>query len=309
MKCALVVTACLFIVAALAGCAGSTADFPPLDGPAESLRPGYEVVYYPKLQPGVTLDSLQAKLNEIVKDSAGSAVLFISGDIPNYKYWLDLEHIDISSGRIVFHKGNVGFNSVNSELKMVENVQPSFLTARLFGYNLLNHPIVVERSKEYFPYVIALKGLMTFHFGRREDDVAAAQTVADALYFLQQEQKKEQAEQDEELARFQPVAAKYRALVIKPPVPEEQRKYIVQANAMAEQKQYAMAEEKYLKAIELDPTSYPGAYYNMALLSAQENDPVTAIFRMKQYLMLIPDAKDARSAQDKIYEWEGMIGK
>ena len=33
MKRAVVVTACLFIVAALAGCAGSTADFPPLDGP------------------------------------------------------------------------------------------------------------------------------------------------------------------------------------------------------------------------------------------------------------------------------------
>jgi hypothetical protein len=26
---------------------------------------------------------------------------------------------------------------------------------------------------------------------------------------------------------------------------------------------------------------------------------------MKKYLMLIPDAADARAAQDKIYEWEG----
>lgn len=30
---------------------------------------------------------------------------------------------------------------------------------------------------------------------------------------------------------------------------------------------------------------------------------------MKQYLLLEPEAKDARSAQDKIYEWELMIQK
>ena len=56
-----------------------------------------------------------------------------------------------------------------------------------------------------------------------------------------------------------------------------------------------------------DPTSYPGAYFNLALRAAQENLPGTAIFRMKQYLMLVPDAKDARSAQDRIFEWEIMM--
>jgi hypothetical protein len=30
---------------------------------------------------------------------------------------------------------------------------------------------------------------------------------------------------------------------------------------------------------------------------------------MKQYLTLEPDAKDARSAQDKIYEWELMMAR
>jgi hypothetical protein len=27
---------------------------------------------------------------------------------------------------------------------------------------------------------------------------------------------------------------------------------------------------------------------------------------MKKYLMLVPDAADARAAQDRIYEWEGL---
>jgi len=30
---------------------------------------------------------------------------------------------------------------------------------------------------------------------------------------------------------------------------------------------------------------------------------------MKKYLMHMPDAEDARSAQGKIYEWELMISK
>jgi len=30
---------------------------------------------------------------------------------------------------------------------------------------------------------------------------------------------------------------------------------------------------------------------------------------MKKYLMLVPDAEDARGAQDKIYEWEAWIQK
>jgi len=30
---------------------------------------------------------------------------------------------------------------------------------------------------------------------------------------------------------------------------------------------------------------------------------------MKKYLLLEPEATDARSAQDKIYEWEAKTGK
>jgi hypothetical protein len=30
---------------------------------------------------------------------------------------------------------------------------------------------------------------------------------------------------------------------------------------------------------------------------------------MKKYLLIEPDASDARSAQDKIYEWEIMMHK
>ena len=133
--------------------------------------------------------------------------------------------------------------------------------------------------------------------------------AANDLYFIRQSLDNLEEKQNRELALFQPIAARYHELKIKPPVSEEQRKYIVQANSMTKQRQYGQAQAKFLKVIEVDPTSYPAAYSNMALLAAQENQTRTAIFRMKQYLMLVPDAGDARSAQDKIYEWEGRIGK
>ncbi len=110
-------------------------------------------------------------------------------------------------------------------------------------------------------------------------------------------------------AEFEARAARYRALPIKPEVTEEQRKFIVQANVLSQQKAYADALEVYNKALAIDPVSYPAAYFNMALLSAQENRFQSAIGYMKKYLLLEPNAGDARSAQDKIYEWELMVSK
>ncbi|MDO9256593.1 MAG: hypothetical protein Q7U54_13835 [Bacteroidales bacterium] len=51
------------------------------------------------------------------------------------------------------------------------------------------------------------------------------------------------------------------------------------------------------------------AYTNLALLSAQVKDFQTAIYYMKKYLLLVPESEDARSCQDKIYEWEVQITK
>ncbi|MEW6672148.1 MAG: hypothetical protein AB1427_10605 [Thermodesulfobacteriota bacterium] len=132
------------------------------------------------------------------------------------------------------------------------------------------------------------------------------QRIADDLYFIQQNYQKHM---DAKLAQFEKQAARYRSLAVKPPVSEELRKYIVQANAARQNREYGAALHQYFEAVELDALSYPEAYFNMALLSAQGKRYEPAIRYMKQYLMLVPDAKDARSAQDKIYEWEFMMRK
>lgn len=87
-------------------------------------------------------------------------------------------------------------------------------------------------------------------------------------------------------------------------ITEEQRRYIVQANVLTEQKLYSDAIEQYYNAMKINPISYPTMYYNMALLHAQLEHFGIAILNMKKYLLLAPDAPDARTAQDKIYEWQ-----
>jgi tetratricopeptide (TPR) repeat protein len=141
------------------------------------------------------------------------------------------------------------------------------------------------------------------------DNEAAAHRMADDLFYIQQNLDNLDKYNEDKLAAFKETADQYRALKVKPPVSEEQRKFIVQANALTEQKDYTGAIDHYKKAIELDQTSYPAAYYNMALLYAREHRFRLAIEYMNRYLLLEPEAKDARSAQDKIYEWEATLEK
>lgn len=166
----------------------------------------------------------------------------------------------------------------------------------LFYEDLPGFNITVENG------AVAVSEQIELRLGRAA--MADAQRIADDLFFIQQNTTSHKQEKE---AAFQEKAASYRALKIKPPMSEEQRKYIVQADAFNERKEYTKAIAFYQKAIEVDPVSYPPAYNNLALLSAQIRLYKSAVRYMKQYLLLVPDAKDARAAQDKIYEWEAML--
>ena len=145
---------------------------------------------------------------------------------------------------------------------------------------------------------------IAFVFDKKDD----AQQFAESLFYIQQLFRVDQLtlakEYEKKLSEFQITAKAYYELKEKPIITEEQRKYIVQANAMNEKKEYGKAIELYNKALEINPVAYPGAYYNLALLCAQTKEFQQAIYNIKKYLLLVPDAPDARAAQDKIYEWE-----
>jgi tetratricopeptide (TPR) repeat protein len=113
----------------------------------------------------------------------------------------------------------------------------------------------------------------------------------------------------EELEKFRQVADYYQTLVEKPTISEEQRKYIVQANALNDNKDYTGAIQYYDKSIAVNPLSYPAGYYNLALIASLAGNYSYAILNMKKYLLLLPNAADAREAQDKIYGWEALTTK
>jgi tetratricopeptide (TPR) repeat protein len=112
-----------------------------------------------------------------------------------------------------------------------------------------------------------------------------------------------------ELERFKQTAGNYQTLTEKPTISEEQRKCILQANALNDNKDYQSAIQYYDKAFAVNPISYPAGYYNLALIASLAGNYNYAILNMKKYLLLLPDAPDAREAQDKIYGWEALTTK
>jgi tetratricopeptide (TPR) repeat protein len=176
-------------------------------------------------------------------------------------------------------------------------------------FDITDDVIIVREQNKFSPdgmsyrHYVSSIALSRFIFTVR--DKYNCTNFGDDLFFFQQKFREQKFNSSLDL--FRPLAEQYKALKVKPPVSEAQRRFIVQANAFSEEKNYSEAISKYLKAIEVDPTAYPAAYSNLALLYAQMKYYLDAIYTMKKYLLLVPDAEDARSAQDKIYEWEIKI--
>ena len=105
---------------------------------------------------------------------------------------------------------------------------------------------------------------------------------------------------------FQEIAAKYLAAKPKPELSEEAHKYKVQAEFAVEQKRTDNAIELYGKALAIAPW-WPEGHFKLALLLGETGKYQEALREMKRYLLLAPDAPDARAAQDKIYQWESVV--
>lgn len=102
---------------------------------------------------------------------------------------------------------------------------------------------------------------------------------------------------------FQDVATQYKAAKPKPELSEEARKYKVQAEFMADEKQFDKAIALYGKALDIAPW-WPEGRYKLALLLGETKKYRAAMVEMKRYQQLAPDGEFARAAQDKLYQWE-----
>jgi formylglycine-generating enzyme required for sulfatase activity len=105
---------------------------------------------------------------------------------------------------------------------------------------------------------------------------------------------------------FQEIAANYQAAKPKPVLPEEARKYKVQAEFMVQEKQLEKATILYGKALELAPW-WPEGHFKLGLLLGDAKKYRDAMREMNRYLQLEPAGADARAAQDKLYQWELVV--
>lgn len=107
-------------------------------------------------------------------------------------------------------------------------------------------------------------------------------------------------------ADFEAVAQSYRAAAVKPVPGEELHKFHVQADTAVGNKDFMAAADYYGQALEVAPW-WPEGHFNRALVLAGADDTPDAIIEMSRYLALVPDASNARAAQDQIYEWQAMV--
>jgi tetratricopeptide (TPR) repeat protein len=154
-----------------------------------------------------------------------------------------------------------------------------------------------------FPYLVLSESIMVGPFGSRPEDDERTKTLLDALVKL----KQSVGPQEDDRA-FAQVVADYRAALVKPVLPEKARRFDVQAKSAVGERNYDDAEDLYGEALDAAPW-WPEGHFNRALVLSETGDYETAIVEMKRYLQLVPDAPDARAAQDKIYEWERKNGQ
>jgi tetratricopeptide (TPR) repeat protein len=162
-----------------------------------------------------------------------------------------------------------------------------------------------------FPYVSSAIGYSTFHAAPLPGQVyrvnADAQRFRAALVYLARQAQQEQAAKDAaDLEAFKPKAAAWRQMKVKPAMPEEALRHQVVAEYAYKQKDVPKAITEYSEALRIFPY-WPAGQNNLAFLAGEVGTRPgynLAIYHMKMYLELAPNAPDAQAAQDSIFIWE-----
>ena len=106
--------------------------------------------------------------------------------------------------------------------------------------------------------------------------------------------------------QFKNSVQKYLKMGDMPPLPEESRKYLVQAMDAFEMKNLQRSADLYNRVLETAPWWADG-HRDRALILSELGMYKEAVIEMNRYIFLDPDASDARISQDRSYMWEGRI--
>jgi tetratricopeptide (TPR) repeat protein len=133
-----------------------------------------------------------------------------------------------------------------------------------------------------------------------------AVSFANALFILARGDEGHRSVPPKDLAAeaaFQEAARKYREMPVKPVLPEEAHKYAVQGDFAVDKKNLTAAVDRYAEALRIAPW-WPEGHFRRGRILADMERYGEAVDEMKKFLLLAPEAKEARDAQDNIYKWE-----
>lgn len=103
--------------------------------------------------------------------------------------------------------------------------------------------------------------------------------------------------------QFEDVVRNYRASNPRPAVPEAVRRYQVMAEDAIRNKRFTDAVADYSAGLKVAPW-WPQGHFNAAVVLGELHYYGEAIDQMQKYLALVPDAPNARAAQDQVYRWQ-----
>ncbi len=147
-------------------------------------------------------------------------------------------------------------------------------------------------------------GMNTLRLYARTDDVS--RDLAPSCLADREELRRRQDQRERIFTAFQQRAAAWRALPARPALSEAVRKQQLLAEDAVNQKQFEAAAAAYDATTEIDPT-WPEGHFNAAALYGELKDYDDAIWHMRCYLELMPNAPDAQTARDQMLLWEAKL--
>lgn len=108
------------------------------------------------------------------------------------------------------------------------------------------------------------------------------------------------------IAAFKTTADAWRNAGSRIELPEEADRHRILAENAFSEKDVDRALKHFKTAIEIYPT-WPQGQFNLAVLCGETKDYECAYVHMKEYLLLVPDAPDARTAYEKTVVWEDKL--
>lgn len=231
----------------------------------------------------------QDNIPKMSYSEASKKLMVLKGNRLHTKnHYYNIADVKISSDRvdIIFKKRDF-FNRETGETDK-----------QTFYLKSLGVPSVVKEPNNL--YYLSFPDHRMFLFRNQDDAISCA----NAFFILKRRAEGYRPPVDAAAeAAFQKEARNYREAAVKPVLPEEAHKYSVQGDFAAEKKNLPVAVDLYADALKISPW-WPEGHFKRGLILADLEQYDEAIAEMKKFLLLAPDSKEARPAQDNIYKWE-----